>query len=265
MPLDGILLLLTVAGGLGTGFWFYYRRTRILRQRLAEANQELERLQRTFNQFAPPRVVEELLERRAGDLAETRTVTILFADLRGFTALSEELEAPELVNVLNTYFQRVNRVVDEQGGFVSKFLGDGLLVLFGALHHNPWQATDAVKAARQMHGEVQALSRSLDISLSLSVGVHRGPVVAGIVGSFAVKEFTVVSHHVNLASRVEQLTRVHDVDLLITESVKAHLDPSIPTQKMPARHVKGMKEPVVTYAVPPTESSSPPDREPLSE
>jgi len=246
------LLILTGVGAAG-GCWFYYRRTQTLRQRLADANQELEQLQRTFNRFAPARVVDDILEKRSLDIAETREVTILFADLRGFTALSEKMEAPALVRLLNKYFQRMDRAVDEHSGFISKFIGDGLLVLFGALHHNPWQSTDAVKAAMKMQHEVKALDDAIDDPdlppLSLSVGIHRGPVVAGIVGSFEVKEFTVVGRHVNLASRVEGLTREHEVDILITDAVREDLDPSISLEKQPACLVKGMQEPVVTYAV----------------
>jgi len=247
------LLLLVAVIGAGGGFWFYYRRTQLLQQRLTDANRELEQLQRTFNRFAPARVVDDILEKRSLDIAETREVTILFADLRGFTAVSEQMAAPQLVRLLNTYFQRMDRAVDEHSGFISKFIGDGLLVLFGALHHNPWQSTDAVKAALKMQQEVEALDTAIDNpdlpDLSLSVGIHRGPVVAGIVGSFEVKEFTVVGRHVNLASRVEELTREHGEAILITDAVKDDLDPSVELAEQPSRPVKGVQEPVVTYAV----------------
>jgi len=250
MSLDLILLALAAVAGTGTGFWVYYRRTQRLRRRLADANRELEQLQRTFNRFAPARIVDDILEKRSLDIAETREVTILFADLRGFTALSERMEAPDLVALLNTYFQRMDRAVDEHSGFVSKFIGDGLLVLFGALHHNPWQSTDAVKAALEMQQQVQALDEEVEnADLSLSIGIHRGPVVAGIVGSFEVKEFTVVGRHVNLASRVEGLTRTHGTDILITRAVKEDLDPEIGLEEHPPVQVKGVQKPVVTYEV----------------
>ena len=250
MSVDLILLTLAAVAGTGTGFWLYYRRTQRLRRRLEDANRELERLQRTFNRFAPARIVDDILEKRSLDIAETREVTILFADLRGFTALSERMEASDLVALLNKYFQRMDRVVDEHSGFISKFIGDGLLVLFGALHHNPWQSTDAVKAALEMQQQVRELDEEVpNADLSLSIGIHRGPVVAGIVGSFEVKEFTVIGRHVNLASRVEGLTRMHDADILITEAVKEDLDPAIGLDEQPPAAVKGVQEPVVTYKV----------------
>jgi len=245
-----LLLLLLLVVGAGTGCWIYYRRTQRLRRRLTDANRELEQLQRTFNRFAPARIVDDILEKRSLDIAETREVTILFADLRGFTALSERMEAPDLVALLNKYFQRMDRAVDEHSGFISKFIGDGLLVLFGALHHNPWQSTDAVKAALEMQQQVQSLDEEVEnADLSLSIGIHRGPVVAGIVGSFEVKEFTVVGRHVNLAARVEGLTRTHDADILITRAVKEDLDPAIELNEQPPAAVKGVQEPVVTYEV----------------
>lgn len=253
MFVEYTLLMLAAVAGAGTGFWFYYRRTQTLRRRLSDANRELEQLQRTFNRFAPARVVDDILEQRSLDLAETREVTILFADLRGFTAMSEQMDASELVALLNKYFQRMDNAVDQHSGFISKFIGDGLLVLFGALHHNPWQSTDAVKAALEMQKQVRALDEAIEDpdlpTLSLSVGVHRGPVVAGIVGSFEVKEFTVVGRHVNLSSRVEELTREHGVGVLITEAVREELDPAIPLEEQPPTSVKGVQEPVVTYAV----------------
>jgi adenylate cyclase len=246
------LLVVTtlLAVGAAAGGWVYYRRSQRLRDRLDDANRDLEQLQRTFNRFAPARVVDDILERRSLDIAETRDVTILFADLRGFTALSEQLDAPDLVALLNRYFQGMDRAVDEHSGFISKFIGDGLLVLFGALHDNPWQSTDAVKAALAMQERVEALDVDSDVELSLSVGIHRGPVVAGIVGSFEVKEFTVVGRHVNLASRVEGLTRTHDESILITEAVRDDLDPSIAVTEQPPASVKGVEAPITTYAVP---------------
>ena len=247
MLLNAIALVFAVAAG--AGGWVYYRRHQALRRRLDDANRELEQLQRTFNHFAPARVVDDILERRTLDIAETREVTILFADLRGFTALSEQLNASDLVALLNTYFQRMDRAVDEHSGFISKFIGDGLLVLFGALHDNPWQSTDAVKAALAMKRRVDTLEAEGAEDLSLSVGIHRGPVVAGIVGSFEVKEFTVVGRHVNLASRVEELTRVHEQDILITEAVREDLDPSIAVTEQPPASVKGVQAPITTYAV----------------
>jgi adenylate cyclase len=250
MYLDLVLLTLAAVAGTGTGFWIYYRRTQRLRRRLANANRELEQLQRTFNRFAPARIVDDILEKRSLDIAETREVTILFADLRGFTALSERMEAPDLVALLNKYFQRMDRAVNQHSGFISKFIGDGLLVLFGALHHNPWQSTDAVEAALEMQQQVQELNRDVqNADLSLSIGIHRGPVVAGIVGSFEVKEFTVVGRHVNLASRVEGLTRTHDTDILITGAVKEELDPEIRLEEQPPAAVKGVQDRIVTYEV----------------
>ena len=245
-----LVFMTLLAGAAAVGGWVYYRRSQRLRHRLDDANHELEQLQRTFNRFAPARVVDDILERRTLDIAETREVTILFADLRGFTALSEALDAPDLVALLNRYFQGMDRAVDEHSGFISKFIGDGLLVLFGALHDNPWQATDAVKAALAMQERVESLDVDGDVELSLSVGIHRGPVVAGIVGSFEVKEFTVVGRHVNLASRVEGLTRFHEADILITEAVREDLAPSVTVTEQPPASVKGVQAPITTYAVP---------------
>jgi adenylate cyclase len=250
----GVELLL---GGAFAGTLYFLRQVRRerarLRQRLELASQELERLQLAFGRFAPAQVIERIIAAGISTSAEKKEVTVLFADLVGFTVLSERLEPEVLVRLLNGYFARMSRVITAHRGHVSKFIGDGILALFGAIERNPWQANDAVHAALAMRAELEAYDRELDLDLPaplrVGIGLHRGPVVAGITGSDELMEFTVIGRTVNLASRVERLTRKVGVDILVTDAVRQELDQRFELRPLAPESVAGIAEPVVTYAV----------------
>src|SRR5215468_430120 len=226
---------------------------RRLRRHLDGATAELQRLQTSFQHFAPTAVVEGIVAGGGSAEAARREVTVLFGDLVGFTHLSEGLDPEVLVTVLNGYFVRMSRAIGEHRGHVAKFIGDGLMALFGAIEPNPWQANDAVHAALEMQRALAAYNEELTArglpTLRLGIGVHRGIVVAGMIGSNTLVEFTAIGQTVNLASRVERLTREHHADILITAAVRELLDPRFVVAELPPRAVRGISEPVVTYAV----------------
>ena len=180
-------------------------------------------------------------------------VTALFSDLVGYTAMSERLEPAVLARILNGYFQRMSDAIHEHRGHVSTFMGDGILAYFGALQPNPWQCDDAVRAALAMRAAIRDYNKELTDEglppLALGIGIHRGPGLAGLIGSRERMEYGFVGRTVNLAARVQTLTRVHQVDVLVTEAVREQLDPRFVLVPMPAETVKGIDEPVVTFAV----------------
>jgi adenylate cyclase len=244
------------AGALAAILLVVIRRTRRataqLEQRLRVASQELEALQQAFSRFAPAQVVERIIAGGVATHPEKKDVTVLFADLKGFTALGERLDPAVLVGMLNDWFERMSDVIAAHGGHVSKFIGDGILALFGALDSNPWQRSDAVRAAFAMQAALAELNARRPPErppLAMGVGVHHGPVVAGVIGSNELVEYGVIGSTVNVASRVQGLTRVHDVDVLVTDAVRAHLDPRVVARAMPAVAVKGLPAPLVTYAL----------------
>jgi adenylate cyclase len=246
-------LLLPVVVGLLIHGERWRRRAAVLDRRLSIATQHLERLQAAFSRFAPAAVVEEIIARGVSTRSEKKQVTVLFADLKGFTAMSETLDPAVLVEILNGYFVEMGRVISEHRGHVSKFIGDGILALFGALRPNPWQVNDAAHAALAMRAALTGYNRQLRErgypELSIGVGLHTGTVIGGVFGSAELIEYTVIGSVVNLSARVEGLTRSHRVDILITEAVKSALDPRFQLHVMPATEVKGLSAPVVTYAV----------------
>jgi adenylate cyclase len=233
------------------------RRNRSLKAQLEAAAADLQHLQQACARLAPAGVVQRLVADGVAPgtpaVAERKVVTALFADVVGYTALSERLDPAVLARVLNGYFQRMSDAVHEHRGHVSTFIGDGILAYFGALQPNPWQCDDAVRAALAMRAAIREYNAELareDLPpLALGIGIHRGPGLAGLVGSRERMEYGFVGPTVNLAARVQALTRVHQVDILVTEALRGELDPRIVLRPMPAELVKGIAEPVVTYAV----------------
>jgi len=251
--MSGSLVLAVLVGGLvGAVMWQAWSETHRLRGRLERAAEELQQLQQSFRRFAPGEVIEGMIQ-GTPSAPEKREVTVLFADLVGFTALSEQLAPAVLVRVLNGYFDRMSHAITDHRGHVSKFIGDGILALFGALQPNPWQADDAVRAALAMRTALAEYNETLAAEglpeLAIGIGIERGPVIAGLIGTPDLMEFTVVGQTVNLAARVQTATRAHDADILVTENVRAALDRQIVVRALPPALMKGVTEPVAIWAV----------------
>jgi class 3 adenylate cyclase len=249
-----VTLVLAVALiGAAAGLLSLYRRARRLERRLDVALSNLEHVQRAFSRFAPQEVVEQVIAHGVSTTAEKKEVVVLFADLKDFTRMSAGLDPAVLVEILNGYFSTMSRAITENSGQVSKFIGDGIMAFFGALERNPWMHNDAVRAALAMRTALAEYNTTLAAAgrptLTCGIGIHRGVAVAGVIGSSELMEFTLFGDTVNLASRVEGLTRTHGVDILITESARKGLDPAFRLQPLPAVTVKGKSEPIATYAV----------------
>jgi adenylate cyclase len=244
---------LVVLAALAARAWHVRQRTAVLERRLVQASRELEALQQSFARFAPHEVVEDIIAQGVSTRSETKEVTVLFADLKGFTSIAERLEPARLVTLLNGYFEAMGQAIASHRGHLAKFIGDGLLALFGALEPNPWQTNDALHAALAMRSALTAYNARLRAEglppLAAGIGIHRGPVVAGVLGNAALMEYGVIGRTVNLAARVEDLTRVHDTDILVTESVRAHCDRRFRLRPLPPVEARGLPAPLVTFAV----------------
>jgi adenylate cyclase len=238
---------------LGLALWRSHRQTLALRRRIEATACDLEALQTSFTRFAPDEVVERIIASGVSADGEGKEVTALFGDLVGFTALSESVDPPVLLRILNGYFERMSRAITENRGHVSTFVGDGILAFFGALRPNPWQANDAVHAALAMRRELADYNEELSAEglppLAIGVGIHRGVGVAGLVGSRELMQFAFVGRIVNLAARVQDLTRQLDADILVTGEVQKELDPRFSLRPLAPMPVRGISEPVATFAV----------------
>jgi adenylate cyclase len=181
-------------------------RRMLLRQTRAEiARADLAR-------YVSPDVADAIIESdQAFGAPTTREVTVLFADIVGFTALSERLPPDRVVRLLKSFHERGSRVVFRHGGTLDKYMGDGFLATFGAISDVPDAAARAVRCALDLQDEIERwnakrAARGAE-TIRLSTGVHCGPVVVGNIGSDRRLEFSVVGDAVNIASRLETLTR----------------------------------------------------------
>ena len=255
MTLPGAAWLILLVAFIGI-VWLALRQHRKIQQierLLDDTHGKLERLQTHFARFAPDDVVERLTETTPELGASRRTVTILFADLKGFTAICDRLDPELMLPILNGYFQAMSEAIIAHHGRVTELTGDGMLALFGALEANPWQTQDAVLAALAMRKALLSYNQTLRArhlpELQIGMGIHRGEVLAGVMGNEDLSKFGVVGDAINVASRVERLTRDLSVDLLITEEVRGQLGDRFRLRAMPPLTVKGKTEPIVTYGV----------------
>jgi class 3 adenylate cyclase len=169
-------------------------------------------------------------------------VTVLFIDIRDFTAFAERGSAAEVVRLLNDFYGLVVPVIARHGGHANKFVGDGLLAVFGAPAALPDHADRAVAAALEL---VRCVRERFGGELRVGIGINSGPVVAGTIGGGGRVEFTVIGDPVNTASRVEAVTRETGDDILITEATRCLLraDHGAIAER-PTMTLKGKSEPV---------------------
>jgi adenylate cyclase len=182
-----------------------------------------------------------------------REVTILFSDLRDFTTMSQRMEPRAVLETLDEYFERISSVVKAHDGMVNKFLGDGMLAVWGVPHASEDHAVRAVAAALKMLEVLGVLNderaaRGLP-ALHMGVGVHTGIVAAGMLGGPDQAEYTVIGDAVNLASRIEGLTKKHGVDLLASEATWSRCGDAFSGERVGAELVKGRDEAVTVYRV----------------
>ena len=204
--------------------------------------------------FLPRQVVERLLEGGEDALCPVQAeVTVMFTDIRDFTTLSEKLPPRELLQLLDDYFAQMGAVVKARHGLVNKFLGDGMLAFWGVPDQRPAHAELALHAALDMRHCLCAINelrtaRGLAV-IRFGVGIHTGTVAAGMLGGADQHEYTVIGDAVNVAARIEGLTKEHACDILVSEETWRLAAPGFRGQRRAEAHVKGRGAPVVVYAL----------------
>lgn len=213
------------------------------------------RVRKMFSQYVSPDVLAEL-EKRAGEqlggeIGKKDTITIFFSDIRGFTSLSESLPATEVVEMLNIYFSKMTDVVFEFGGTIDKFIGDAIMCLWGAPIQTKDHALKTVKCAISMVSALENVNKSLlekgFPALEVGVGINTGEVVVGNIGSDKKISYTAIGDDVNLASRIEGLTKTYGVKILLSQSTYERLHDEIPCASVDMVRVKGKQAPIKIY------------------
>jgi class 3 adenylate cyclase len=213
---------------------------------MVEGLEEREQLREAFGAYVDPGLTERVL-REGSDLAgEELEVSVLFLDIRDFTAFTERARPQEVVSLLSDFWDLVVPVLLRHGGQANKFIGDGLLAVFGAPERLSDHADRAVAAACEIAGLVEDRYAG---EVEVGVGVSSGPVIAGTVGGGGRVEFTVIGDTVNTAARVEAATRETGDEVLITESTRALLsDGRFEFEGRPSVPLKGKREQVRLWA-----------------
>lgn len=218
---------------------------------VAYLNERTQRLRTSgmFKRFLDPRIVADLIERGELDYknsAESRDVTVMFSDIRGFTALSESARAEDVVTLLNSYFSKQVAVIFRHSGTLDKFIGDAIMAFWGAPVAHADHARLAVAAAIDMSAaliEMRSQLGTLGETLEIGIGIHTGRAVVGFIGSNDRLDYTVIGDTVNLASRIEGMTKGIG-RVLVSEATRDAVGDIYDWRDCGSHHVKGRERPV---------------------
>ncbi|HPN37618.1 MAG TPA: adenylate/guanylate cyclase domain-containing protein [Melioribacteraceae bacterium] len=216
---------------------------------------EQEKILRLFEKYVPTSIVEKVLENGEETIfeGELRNVTILFCDLRGFTALCEKLHPRQTVNFLNTYYSLMTKCVKKHDGFVTQFVGDEVFAVFGAPISSNNNEENAVYCALDMIESLEELNNKFidlfDSKVAVGIGINSGVVVAGNLGSEDRIEYSITGDTVNTGKRIETLTKAVPNSILISKSVNEKVKDLFITTEKPPVSVKGKQEELILFEV----------------
>jgi len=218
--------------------------------RMLDGLREREAIKETFGRYVTPEVRDEILAGRVTVEGEQREVTVLFADLRDFTPWVESTEPRQVVRDLNAYFAEMQYAIRAHGGLVLQFIGDEIEAVFGAPVTAPDHAARALRAALDMRARLIAYNTGRARPLRHGIGVHTGSVLAGAIGSPERVSYALVGDTVNLASRIQGLTKDVGTDILVSATTVRQLDGGAAMlQALPAVRVKGRSVEVEVFRV----------------
>ncbi|GEM_PF-286739 len=227
---------------------------------MAAALGQAEVMRDTFGQFVNPEVRDDILKRYPGLQVSVQEITVLFVDIRGFTLRCAGEDPERVGDLLNRFLTLVVGAVEDKGGYVNKFLGDGVLALFGATHHEENHADLAVTCAREMltrlAGLNDELTRTGQAPLVVGIGIHTGPALVGCFGATLAsvngpprirREFSAIGETVNLGQRIEQMTKQLGGPILLSEATHARLHGAHSAVDLGPQALPGAPEPVRLY------------------
>ncbi|HET8882015.1 MAG TPA: adenylate/guanylate cyclase domain-containing protein [Solimonas sp.] len=241
MPL-GVPVVFTLALFMAHLFYGYFIESRRARS-----------ISKSFGEYVPPEVVAEMAE-RGGEVSmagESREMTVLFSDVRGFTSISEGLDARELAALMNTFLSQQTGVIQHYRGTIDKYMGDAIMAFWGAPLADPEHGFHAVQAGLDMIRRLRELDTDFAArgwpKLQIGVGINSGKMSVGNMGSEFRRAYTVMGDAVNLGSRVEGLTKEYGVSIICTQATRDTMPSDWAFRELDLVCVKGKREPVAIY------------------
>jgi adenylate cyclase len=217
-----------------------------------------QREKQRLSRFFSPDVLRAVVRDRNGQSLrpQRRHVTVLFSDIRGFTTISERLQPEQVDEMLREYLTVMTEVVFRHGGTVDKYIGDGIMALYNAPYEDPEHAVNAIRTALEFQERAMSFSARWEArlggSIRCGVGINSGVAVVGSLGSRQRNEYTAIGDTVNLAARLESVTKDHGVPIIISEYTYKHVKGRFPTNELDTVTVKGRSQPVKIYGVMPS-------------
>lgn len=241
LPLAGAVILVLVLFAFNM-FWGYFVESRGRRQ-----------LTSRFGQYLPPELVAEMARdpERYGMACRREELTVLFADIRGFTSLAQDMAPDQLAALMNEYFGAMTEVVRRHRGTLDKYIGDAVMAFWGAPMATADHAGEALRCALEMQAALPELNRRLVArgwpALQIGIGINTGAMAVGDMGSPLRRAYTVLGDAVNLGSRIEGLTKRYGVGIIVGENTRDRLKDGFVFQELDRVRVQGKEEPVAIY------------------
>jgi adenylate cyclase len=240
LPLAAALVMCLTAFALNMSYGYFVES----RSKRAIAN--------LFGTYVPPELVDEMVKDpdSYSMQATNKELTVLFCDMRGFTKLSEKMEPTQLQALLNVVFNRLSAIIRGNRGTIDKYMGDCVMAFWGAPVDIPNHAHLSVKTSMEMANEVRKINeeqRAKGIpEIGIGIGLNTGPMCVGDMGSEVRRAYTVIGDSVNLGSRLEGLSKVYGVDIVVSETTRK-LAPDFAWQELDRVRVKGKEQAVAIY------------------
>lgn len=214
---------------------------------------EKSEIKKVFGRYVSPEVIDSMMEQEDTDFLknERKEITVLFSDVRGFTSMSEKLEAEEVVEILNEHFEAMSAVILKQRGTLDKFVGDEIMALFGAPVYVESHALKAIKTALEMQKAQKALSqkikRKTGVYVDIGIGINTGDMIVGNIGCTHKTDYTVIGDNVNIAARL--CDAAPPGEILITEQTYAEVKKLVEVEEAEPLKAKGKSKPLTVYKV----------------
>jgi len=223
--------------------------------RMAQGLSERDRVKTAFARYVSQQVMDSVLSSNTGGLGmrgDRRRISVLFSDIRGFSKMSERMPPEKVVQLLNEYFEVMVEVIFRNQGTLDKFMGDGLMAIFGAPENDPYQEEHALKAAVEMQQELEKLQQKWSpegIQIRIGIGIHSGPAIVGNIGSSRRMEYTAIGDTVNVASRLESATKDLGVSIVVSEHTYYGAKGAFPFRSLGSINIRGREEPLTVYGL----------------